>query len=130
MKLDASRDLAGIRSAVAQGRIDLGARERGVLDERRRGIGLLGEIIHPHRDLPYIGTAEQPGPPTGWPVAKHDQWMFLTTSTFFGVATQTIRERLTGSARPETKILGQGIIEAHRHVDRHVCNVAQRHRRT
>ena len=90
VKLDASRNLIGVRGAVAQRRIHQRACERRILDERRQRIGLLGEIIDPHRDLPHIGTTKQPGAPTGRPIAKHDQRMLLTTSAFLGIATQTI----------------------------------------
>ncbi len=99
VKLDASSDLVGICSAVAQRRIGLGARKRRLFDERPHRIWLFGEIVEPHRDLPHIGTAKQAGAPTGWPIAKHDQRMLLTTSPFLGIAAQAIRERLPGGPR-------------------------------
>lgn len=70
VKLDAGGDLIGVCDAVAQCRVHLGARERCILDERRQGIGLLGEILDPHRDLPDIGTAEQSRPASGRALAR------------------------------------------------------------
>jgi hypothetical protein len=90
MELDVSRNLIGICGAVAQSRIHQRACERRILDERRQRIRLLGEIIDPHRDLPHVGATEQPGAPTGRPIAKHDQRMLLATGAFLGIATQTI----------------------------------------
>ncbi len=90
VKLDASRNLVGVRGAVAQRSIHQRACERRILDERRQRIGLLGKIIDPHRDLPHVGTTEQTGAPAGRPIAKHDQRMLLTTSALLGIATQAI----------------------------------------
>lgn len=99
VKLDAGHNLIGVCGVVAQRRVHLGACKRRTLDEGRERIGLLGEILDPHRDLPDIGTAEQSRSASGWAVAEHDQRMLLTNSAFLGIATQTIRKRLTGGAR-------------------------------
>ncbi len=102
VKLDASRDLIGVCDAVAQCSIDLRASQLRIIDQRRLGIGLLGKILNPYCDLPYIGTAEQSRPAPGRAIAEHDQRMLLTAGAFLGIATQTIRKCLTGSARPQT----------------------------
>ena len=61
-----------------------------ILDERRQRIGLLGEIIDPHRDLPHVGTTEQTGAPTDWPIGETRLADAAYDERLPRIATQTI----------------------------------------
>lgn len=57
------------------------------------------KVVEPHRDLPHVGAADQPGAPTGRSVAKGDHRVLVTTSTLLGIAAQAIREAFAGCSR-------------------------------
>lgn len=126
VQLDTCRDLIRVSGAIAKRRVHLRTREDRVLDERRDGIGLRREILHPHDDLPYVGATEEPRAPAGWAVAEGDERMFVAAGSLLCIATKPIRESLTSGACPQTKTLRKGVVKPHRYIHRHVCNVAQR----
>jgi hypothetical protein len=100
--------------------------EDRVLYEGRDGIRLRRQILDPHDDLPYVGAAKQPSPSARWAVAEGNERMLVAAGALLGITTESIREGLTRSTRPQTKPLRERIVETHRNVYRHVCIVAQR----
>jgi hypothetical protein len=97
-----------------------------ILYERRDGIRLRRQILDPHDDLPHVGAAKQPRPSASRAVTEGDERMFVAAGALLGITTESIRECLTRSTRPQTKPLRKRIVKTHRNVYRHVCIVAQR----
>jgi hypothetical protein len=112
MKFDPGVNLIWISNPVSQSGIDLWPDEDRLLREDGHRVVLAGEVLHPHDHLPDIGTADQPGPAAGGPIAERDQRMLVTANTFFGVAAQAIRQRLSCRSRPQTQPLGQAVLQA------------------
>jgi len=126
VQLDTCSDLIRVSGAIAKRGVHLRTSEDRVLNKRRDGIGLRRQILHPHDDLPHVGATKQPRPSAGRAVAKGDERMFVAAGPLLGIATQPIREGLTGGACSQTKALRKSIVESYRHVHRHVFSVAQR----
>jgi hypothetical protein len=126
VQLDASRDLIRVRGSVAKRGVHLRTREDRIVDERRDGIGLRRQVLHPHDDLPHVGATKQASTPARRAVTEGDERMFVAAGSLLGIATQSIREGLTGGTCPQTKTLRKGVVETHRNIHRHVCSVAQR----
>lgn len=126
VQLDSCSGLIRVSGAIAKRGVHLRTSEDRVLDKRRNGIGFRGQILHPHDDLPHVGATKQSRTPAGRAVTEGDERMFVATGSLLGIATQPIREGLTGGAYPQTKTLRGSIVEAYRNIHRHVCRVAQR----
>jgi hypothetical protein len=126
VQLDACSDLIRVSRSITKRGVHLRAGEDGVLYERRDGIRLRRQILDPHDDLPHVGAPKQPRPSAGRAVTESDERMFVAAGALLGIATESIREGLTRSTRPQTKPLRKRIVKTHRNVYRHVCSVAQR----
>lgn len=100
VQLDTCSDLIRVGGAIAKRGVHLRTSEDRVLDERRNGIGLRRQILQPHDDLPHVGAAEQPCAAAGRAVTEGDERMFVAAGSLLGIATQPIREGLTGGACP------------------------------
>jgi hypothetical protein len=117
VQLDVSCNLIWVSSAVAKRGVHLRTREDRVLDERRDGINLHRQILHPHHYLPHVGATKQPRTPAGRAIAESDERMLVTARPLLGIATKPIRESLTGGTCPQTKTLRKSIVKSHGNVD-------------
>jgi hypothetical protein len=111
MQLDAGSDLVRIGRPVAHRGLDLGLREGRVLEEGGHWVWLRRQIIQPHRDLPDVRTADQPGATTGRTITERGVRMLLATRPLLGIATQAIRKGLPGSPRSQTQTPCEGIVK-------------------
>ena len=79
--------------------------EDRVLYEGRDGIRLRRQILDPHDDLPHVGATKQPRPSAGRAVTERDERMFVAAGALLCITTESIREGLARSTRPQTKPL-------------------------
>jgi hypothetical protein len=105
VQLDTCSDLIRVSGSIAKRGVHLRTGEDRILNERRHGIDLRRQILQPHDDLPYVGTAKQPRPPASRAVPERDKRMFVTASALLGITTQPIRKGLTGCTCPQPKPL-------------------------
>jgi hypothetical protein len=119
VQLDACRNLIRVGGSIAKRGVYLRSGESRVCDERRDGISLSLQVLHPHDDLPNVGATKQPRPPSSWAVTEGDERMFVAAGALLGIAAKSIGEGLTGGASPQAKALRKRIVEAYGNVDRH-----------
>ncbi len=99
VQLDACSDLIRICGSIAKRGVQVRTRKGRIREKLGERIGLRGQVVYPHRHLPYVGAAEQSRASPGWAVAKGDERMLLPAGAFLGVAAKSIRQRLAGGAR-------------------------------
>lgn len=116
MQLDARGNLVRVRRSVAKRSIDLKPGEDGFSNERGGGVAFGRQILDPHRDLPDVRSADQPGTAASRSIAERDQRVLVAAGAFLGVATEAIRKGFAGSPRPHAEALSKGVIQANGHI--------------
>jgi hypothetical protein len=119
VQLDACRNLIRVGDSIAKRGVHLRSGENRICDERRDGISLSLQVLHPHDDLPNVGATKQPRAPSSWAVTKGDERMFVAAGALLGIAAKSIGEGLTGGACPQAKAFRKRIVKAYGNVDRH-----------
>jgi hypothetical protein len=112
MEIDPSLDLLRVGGAVSHRGVNLPAADHAVRRELRCRVLHGTEIVDPHRDLPHVGAADQPGTPPGRPIPESDHRMLVSPCALLGVPTQAIGQALPRRSRAEAKPLGKLLVEA------------------
>jgi hypothetical protein len=86
VKLDSRLDLVRVGGPVREYSVNLRPGHDSLETEVRWVLGR-SQLTEPHRDFPYVGTADQTGTSARWAVSERDHRVLVAACALLGVAT-------------------------------------------